>query len=449
MAVSMVSPGFKPRPGFKPLLTFKRPPGFKPPPIDIKKSKVARLIKAELKEMQSNPSNDFKCLALEDNPYDWQFAIRGLNGTEFEGGIYHGQMQFPVEYPNQHPIFTLLTENGLFKTHTGINLNHNFGEPFTVRRALLELIDLLHTHPNGALGSVLEVEHNKEVRRALAIKSRAAAPKYGTTERQKLIDEIHEYMLSKESPLPSNRGGDIRVSSQTDRDSRKWAGFPVVTTIIQQELEEMQSNPSDDFKCLALTGNPYDWQFAIKGPNGTDFEGGIYHGRIQFPVEYPNQHPIFTLLTENGRFKTQTEINLNHNFGEPFTVRSTLLKLIELLPTYPNGALVSVEYDKKERHALAVKSREAAPRYGTAERQKLIDKIHEYMLSKVPHVPSNGGGDIRVSSQNDRDRRQQDIVTQKRKRKQGNFFFFWNTINADNCKRAGFFDFGKKLKSLW
>ncbi|KAL6279580.1 hypothetical protein ACE6H2_016461 [Prunus campanulata] len=372
-------------------------------PLKSRKSKVARRITVELMEMQSNPSNDFKCLALE--------------------------------------------ENGLFKTHTGINLNHNFGEPFTVRRALLELIDLLHTRPNGALGSV-EVEYNKEVRRALAIKSRAAAPKYGTTERQKLIDEIHEYMLSKESPLPSNRGGDIRVSSQTDRDSRKWAGFPVAPTIIQQELEEMQSNPSADFKCLALTGNPYDWQFAIKGPNGTEFEGGIYHGRIQFPVEYPNQHPIFTLLTENGRFKTQTEINLNHNFGEPFTVRSTLLKLIELLPTYPNGALVSIEYDKEERRALAVKSREAAPRYGTAERQKLIDKIHEYMLSKEPSVPSNGGGDIRVSSQNDRDRRQQDTVTKTRKRKQHINIFSKNKIYANKCKRTGFFDFGKKLKSL-
>ncbi|KAI5327553.1 hypothetical protein L3X38_026949 [Prunus dulcis] len=86
-------------------------------------------------------------------------------------------------------------------------------------------------------------------------------------------------------------------------------------------------------------------------------------------------------------------------------VRSALLKLIDLLSTYPNSALGSVEYDKEERSAFAIKSREAAPRYGTTERQKLIDEIHEYMLSKVPPVPSNGGGDIRVSSQNHRDKR--------------------------------------------
>ncbi|KAL6279616.1 hypothetical protein ACE6H2_016497 [Prunus campanulata] len=203
-------------------------------------------------------------------------------------------------------------------------------------------------------------------------------------------------------------------------------------TVIQQELEEMQSNPSDDFKCLALKLNPYDWQFAIRGPNGTEFEGGIYHGRIQFSEEYPNMAPIFTLLTENGRFKTQTEISF---CWFEWGVREALLKLIELLPTYPDGALGSVEYDKEERRALAIKSREAAPRYGTAERQKLIDEIHVYMLNKVSPVPSNEEGDVRESSQNDRD---------KRKRAKRIQYLIGNTIIANNSKRVGIFDFEKK-----
>ncbi|CAL9028903.1 unnamed protein product [Prunus brigantina] len=77
------------------------------------------------------------------------------------------------------------------------------------------------------------------------------------------------------------------------------------SNLIQQELEEMQSNPSDDFKCLALESNRRDWQFAIRGLNGTEFAGGIYHGQIKIPEEYPKEPPIITLLTENGRFKTQ------------------------------------------------------------------------------------------------------------------------------------------------
>ncbi|CAN6469065.1 unnamed protein product [Victoria cruziana] len=57
------------------------------------------------------------------------------------------------------------------------------------------------------------------------------------------------------------------------------------------------------------------------------------------------------------------------------------------MPTKADGALGSLEYTKEERHAFAIKSREAPPKFGNGERQKLIDEIHEYMLSKVPPGP--------------------------------------------------------------
>ena len=56
-------------------------------------------------------------------------------------------------------------------------------------------------------------------------------------------------------------------------------------------------------------------------------------------------------------------------------VRTALLALIAFMPTSPNGALGSLDYKKEERRVLAVKSREAAPRFGTPERQKLIDEV--------------------------------------------------------------------------
>ena len=45
------------------------------------------------------------------------------------------------------------------------------------------------------------------------------------------------------------------------------------------------------------------------------------------------------------------------------------------MPTSPNGALGSLDYKKEERHILAVKSRESAPKFGTPDRQKLIDEV--------------------------------------------------------------------------
>ncbi|KAL3752968.1 hypothetical protein ACJRO7_000374 [Eucalyptus globulus] len=167
---------------------------------------------------------------------------------------------------------------------------------------------------------------------------------------------------------------------------------PAVKRILQ-EIKEMQSNPSDDFMSLPLEENIFEWQFAIRGPPDSEFEGGIYHGRIQLPAEYPFKPPSFMLLTPNGRFETQTKICLSISNHHPehwqpsWSVRTALMALIAFMPTNPNGALGSLDYKKEERRALAIKSREAAPRCGNAERQQLIEEIHEYMLSKAPPVP--------------------------------------------------------------
>jgi ubiquitin-conjugating enzyme E2 J1 len=170
---------------------------------------------------------------------------------------------------------------------------------------------------------------------------------------------------------------------------------PAVKRILQ-ELKEMQSNPSDDFMSLPLEENIFEWQFAIRGPCDTEFEGGIYHGRIQLPAEYPFKPPSFMLLTPNGRFETQTKICLSISNHHPehwqpsWSVRTALVALIAFMPTNPNGALGSLDYKKEERRTLAIKSREAPPKYGTPERQKLIEEVHEFMLSKAPPVPQVG-----------------------------------------------------------
>ncbi|GMH28546.1 hypothetical protein Nepgr_030389 [Nepenthes gracilis] len=168
---------------------------------------------------------------------------------------------------------------------------------------------------------------------------------------------------------------------------------PAVKRILQ-EVKEMQSNPSDDFMSLPLEENIFEWQFAIRGPGDTEFEGGIYHGRIQLPAEYPLKPPSFMLLTPNGRFETQTKICLSISNHHPehwqpsWSVRTALVALIAFMPTNPNGALGSLEYKKEERRALAIRSREASPKFGTPERQKLIDEIHAFMLDKSPPVPA-------------------------------------------------------------
>jgi ubiquitin-conjugating enzyme E2 J1 len=176
---------------------------------------------------------------------------------------------------------------------------------------------------------------------------------------------------------------------------------PAVKRILQ-EVKEMQSNPSPDFMALPLEEDIFEWQFAILGPRDSEFEGGIYHGRIQLPSDYPFKPPSFMLLTPSGRFEIQKKICLSISNYHPehwqpsWSVRTALVALIAFMPTNPGGALGSLDYKKEDRQALAIKSREAAPKFGSPERQKLIDEIHEQMLSKAPPVPqqlTNGGNE--------------------------------------------------------
>lgn len=43
--------------------------------------------------------------------------------------------------------------------------------------------------------------------------------------------------------------------------------------------------------------NIFEWHFTLRGPRGTDFEGGVYHGKILLPDDYPFKPPDIIFLT--------------------------------------------------------------------------------------------------------------------------------------------------------
>ena len=60
-----------------------------------------------------------------------------------------------------------------------------------------------------------------------------------------------------------------------------------------QELAE----PTVDYFASPMSDNLFEWHFTVRGPKDTDFEGGIYHGRIVLPTEYPMKPPNIIFLT--------------------------------------------------------------------------------------------------------------------------------------------------------
>lgn len=60
-----------------------------------------------------------------------------------------------------------------------------------------------------------------------------------------------------------------------------------------QELHEA----TEEYCASPLEDNLFEWHFTVQGPPSTDFEGGVYHGRILLPPEYPMKPPNIILLT--------------------------------------------------------------------------------------------------------------------------------------------------------
>jgi len=61
---------------------------------------------------------------------------------------------------------------------------------------------------------------------------------------------------------------------------------------IQADIRELAFDPSDQYCAAPLENDMFEWHFTIRGAEETDFEGGIYHGRIlvraiYYYIRYP------------------------------------------------------------------------------------------------------------------------------------------------------------------
>ncbi|KAK3256722.1 Ubiquitin-conjugating enzyme E2 32 [Cymbomonas tetramitiformis] len=156
---------------------------------------------------------------------------------------------------------------------------------------------------------------------------------------------------------------------------------PAVKRILQ-ELKEFRTQSCRDVVSEPLQDNIFEWQFAIRGAAGTDFEGGIYHGRILLPPEYPFKPPSFLMQTPNGRFAVGTKLCLSISQHHPeqwqpsWSVRTALVALIAFMPTKAEGAIGGLNYTADERRALAIKSQDNPPNTSNPIRNELIAELH-------------------------------------------------------------------------
>ncbi len=57
---------------------------------------------------------------------------------------------------------------------------------------------------------------------------------------------------------------------------------------IMREAAEMSEDPSNDYTAHPLENDLFEWHCTMRGPAGTEFEGGLYHFRILLPSDTPS-----------------------------------------------------------------------------------------------------------------------------------------------------------------
>ncbi|CAK8688918.1 unnamed protein product [Clavelina lepadiformis] len=130
---------------------------------------------------------------------------------------------------------------------------------------------------------------------------------------------------------------------------------------LMREAQELKDATSE-YSASPLEDNLFEWHFTFRGPEGSDFHGGIYHGRILLPPEYPMKPPSIMLLNHNGRFEVHKKICLSISGYHPeswqpsWSIRTAILAIIGFMPTKGDGAIGALDYTAEERKKLARKS---------------------------------------------------------------------------------------------
>jgi len=104
-----------------------------------------------------------------------------------------------------------------------------------------------------------------------------------------------------------------------------------------------------------LPSNILEWHYVVQGPEQSPYEGGYYHGKLVFPMEYPFRPPSIYMTTPSGRFKTNTRLCLSISDFHPdtwnpawsvATILTGLLSfMLEKSPTF--GSIETSDYEKR------------------------------------------------------------------------------------------------------
>ena len=153
---------------------------------------------------------------------------------------------------------------------------------------------------------------------------------------------------------------------------------------LQKELKEITRNPLPNICAAPSPSNILEWHYVLRGNADTVYAGGVYHGVISFPKEYPYKPPAIFIQTPNGRFKTGCRLCLSISDFHPeswnplWGISPILLGVQSFFyeDTITHGALKGVS--DEEKRSLAEKSLEYNVKNSVTFRKLFPEYVKEY-----------------------------------------------------------------------
>lgn len=179
--------------------------------------------------------------------------------------------------------------------------------------------------------------------------------------RASLIGQYHGFLFvettsalrvlkPEELQLPASQGNKTLATKQGHRR-------------LVQEYRQILRHPIPYIRVSPQEDNLWICHFLITFDYG-DYKGGEYHGRLEFPAEYPMAPPKIVFMTPSGRFETETRICVSFSDYHPelwnpsWGIESVLVGLQSFMQEDSPGSLGSLTASRKVRQELAAKSHE-------------------------------------------------------------------------------------------
>ncbi|KAJ7562357.1 hypothetical protein O6H91_03G093000 [Diphasiastrum complanatum] len=129
---------------------------------------------------------------------------------------------------------------------------------------------------------------------------------------------------------------------------------------LQKEFKALCKEPVAHVLARPTPNDILEWHYVLEGSEGTPFEGGVYHGKVKFPPEYPYKPPGISMITPNGRFAVHKRICMSMSDFHPETwnpmwsVSSILTGLLSfMMDSSPTTGSLSSSPEEKRRLAQA------------------------------------------------------------------------------------------------